>query len=195
MDLLNKLSPPEFGPLFTKPGWLAKIISTNRDLYRKCESDVFYKKKAHILSIRTSSNTADISDLKWSVAALHDHLPRWPRDPDQPLDHQLHPHRAPAILPPHQLLLDVCWRFVWSLIKLATLTDLFLGLYLFLQVQASFSVGRLKLRHCVSIGWGNNNNQWSQAFLTTSYPWAVSWPVAWHFLTNYPLVLGNFQPI
>ena len=30
-----------------------------------------------------------------------------------------------------------------------------LGLYLFLQVQASFSVGRLKLRHCVSIGWGN----------------------------------------
>ena len=63
MDLLNKLSPPEFGPLFTKPGWLAKIISTNRDLYRKCESDVFYKKKAHILSIRTSSNTADISDL------------------------------------------------------------------------------------------------------------------------------------
>ena len=147
----------------------------------------------HILSIRTSSNTADISDLKWSVAALHDHLPRWPRDPDQPLDHQLHPHRAPAILPPHQLLLDVCWRFVWSLIKLATLTDLFLGLYLFLQVQASFSVGRLKLRHCVSIGWGNNNNQSSQAFLTTSYPWAVSWPVAWHFLTNYPLVLGNFQ--
>merc|ERR1719270_531796 len=28
------------------------------------------------------------------------------------------------------------------------------GLYLFLQVQASFSVARLKLRHCVSIGWG-----------------------------------------
>ena len=28
------------------------------------------------------------------------------------------------------------------------------GLYLFLQVQASFSVASLKLRHCVSIGWG-----------------------------------------
>jgi len=29
------------------------------------------------------------------------------------------------------------------------------GLYLFLQVQASFSFGNLKLRHCVSIGWGS----------------------------------------
>lgn len=28
------------------------------------------------------------------------------------------------------------------------------GLFLFLQVQASFSVGRLKLRHCASVGWG-----------------------------------------
>merc|ERR1719483_1031777 len=28
------------------------------------------------------------------------------------------------------------------------------GLYLFLQVQASFSVGSLKLRHCACIGWG-----------------------------------------
>ena len=66
MDLLNKLSPPEFGPLFTKPGWLQRSFqpTVSKDLYQKCESDVFYKKKAHILSIRTSSNTADISDLK-----------------------------------------------------------------------------------------------------------------------------------
>jgi len=28
------------------------------------------------------------------------------------------------------------------------------GLYLFLQVQASFSVGNMKLRHCVGLGWG-----------------------------------------
>jgi len=28
------------------------------------------------------------------------------------------------------------------------------GLYLFLQVQASFSAGSLKLRHCACIGWG-----------------------------------------
>jgi len=44
------------------------------------------------------------------------------------------------------------------LLRYAALTNFFWmfveGLYLFLQVQASFSVGRLKLRHCVSIGWG-----------------------------------------
>ena len=53
-------------------------------------------------------------------------------------------------------LTNFFWMFVEGLPKcnLLTLTLPGAGLYLFLQVQASLSVGHLKLRHSVCIGWG-----------------------------------------
>ena len=65
-----------------------------------------------------------------------------------------------TVLLRYAALTNFFWMFVEGFILFADNNDHFphrsiLGLYLFLQVQASFSVGRLKLRHCVSIGWGN----------------------------------------
>ena len=94
---------------------------------------------------------------------------------------KLHPSCSLAVFSSHQLLLDVCgrceslcrrlWRMMFqkwiNLRPIQNFTFLYSekrkkyiimnsvsGLYLFLQVQASFSVGNMKLRHCVGLGWG-----------------------------------------
>ena len=52
-------------------------------------------------------------------------------------------------------LTNFFWMFVEGTSSTLALSNLnWTGLYLFLQVQASFSVGSLKLRHCAFIGWG-----------------------------------------
>ena len=53
-------------------------------------------------------------------------------------------------------LTNFFWMFVEGMLASTSTSSTLTcqGLYLFLQVQASFSVGSLKLRHCVCIGWG-----------------------------------------